>query len=56
MVSKWGIRVEEGIFQSIGADKQDDGIIQKNIFGQKKKGYLVPEYQFPTTGGAITSW
>ncbi len=56
MVSKWGIRVEEGVFQSIGADKQDDGIIQNNIFGQKKKGYLVPEYQFPTTGGAITSW
>ena len=56
MVSKWGLRVEEAVFQSIGADKQDDGIIQKNIFGQKKKGYLVPEYQFPSTGGAITSW
>ena len=56
MVSKWGIRVDKGVFQSIGADKQDDGIIQKNIFGQKKMGYLVPEYQFPTNGGAITSW
>ena len=56
LVSKWGIRVDKNVFQSIGADKQDDGIIQKNIFGQKKKGYLLPDYRFPTSGGAITSW
>ncbi|MBW1637018.1 MAG: hypothetical protein JRJ68_12170 [Deltaproteobacteria bacterium] len=56
LVSKWGVRVDKGVFQSIGADKRDDGIIQKNIFGKKKKGYLVPDYQFTTTGAAITSW
>ena len=56
LVSKWGVRVDKSVFQSIGADKQDDGIIQKNIFGKKRKGYLAPEYQFPTTGAAITSW
>lgn len=56
MVSKWGIRVEEDVFQRIAADKQDDGIIQGNNLGEKKKGYLEPNYTVPTSGGAITSW
>jgi hypothetical protein len=55
-VTKWGLRVDEAIFQQIAADKQDDGIIQNNRFGAKKRGFLEPEYQIPTTGGAITSW
>lgn len=56
LVSKWGIRVEEGVFQRIAADKKDDGIIQNNTLGTKKKGYLEPSYAMPTSGGAITSW
>jgi len=56
VVSKWGMRVEESVFQRIGADKKDDGIIQNNILGEKKKGYLDPGYTIPTSGGAITSW
>ncbi len=56
LVSKWGIRVEEGVFQRIAADKKDDGIIQNNTLGTKKKGYLEPSYAIPTSGGAITSW
>ncbi|MEN8200011.1 MAG: DUF6384 family protein [Thermodesulfobacteriota bacterium] len=56
LVSKWGIRVDEDVFQRIGADKQDDGIIQNNILGEKEKGYLDPSYTVPTNGGAITSW
>ena len=55
-VDKWGLRVEEPIFQRIAADKQDDGIIQQNRFGVKRRGYLTPEYLLPTTGGAITDW
>jgi hypothetical protein len=55
-VTKWGLRVDEATFQQIAADKQDDGIIQNNRFGAKKQGFLEPEYQLPTTGGAITSW
>jgi hypothetical protein len=56
MVSKWGIRVEENVFQRIAADKKDDGIIQNNTLGTKKKGYLDPSYVIPISGGAITSW
>jgi hypothetical protein len=56
MVSKWGTRVEEDVFQRVAADKQDDGIIQNNTLGNKKKGYLDPGYTIPTSGGAITSW
>jgi len=56
MVSKWGIRVEEDVFQRIAADKKDDGIIQNNTLGEKKKGYLDPGYVIPSSGGAITSW
>lgn len=55
-VNKWGIRVDQSLFDRIAADKKDDGIIQNNIFGIKKKGYLKPEYRMPTPGGTITSW
>lgn len=55
-VNKWGIRVDHALFDRIAADKKDDGIIQNNIFGIKKKGYLKPEYRMQTPGGTITSW
>ena len=56
MVSRWGVRVEEKFFQKIATDKKDDGIIQNNILGEKKKGSLEPRYVMATTGGTITSW
>ena len=55
-INKWGLRVDEGIFKRIAADKMDDGIIQQNRLGVKKPGYLKPEYDIPITGQAITSW
>ena len=55
-VSRWGVRVDQSTFQTIAADKQDDGIIQNNVFGRKKQGFLEPEYLMPTPGGFITSW
>lgn len=55
-VSKWGLRVDEFTFQQVENDKKDDGIIQNNRFGQKKRGYLEPEFLVPSTGGAITAW
>ncbi len=56
MVSTWGVRVDEATFQAVAADKQDDGIIQNNVIGRKKQGFLEPEYLMPTPGGFITSW
>ena len=55
-VSKWGLRVDEDVFQRIAADKQDDGIIQQRKFGAKHSGQLQPDYLIPTTGAAITQW
>jgi len=55
-VSKWGLRVTEGVFNGIAKDKQDDGIIQRREFGVKRSGELRPDYRIPTTGATITQW
>lgn len=55
-VSKWGLRVDEEIFERVARDKQDNGIIEGDHFGDKKRGDLTPSYEIPTSGGAITQW
>jgi hypothetical protein len=55
-VKQWGLRVEAAVFEQIKRDKMDDGIINNNEFGRKKRGYLQPQYLISTTGGAITQW
>ncbi|MEO0695647.1 MAG: DUF6384 family protein [Pseudomonadota bacterium] len=55
-VERWGIRVPEGEFNRISADKQDDQIIQNAVVGSKPVGHLLPTYSVPTAGGAILEW
>lgn len=55
-VRAFGLRVSEATFESIRRDKLDDGIIQKDVFGEKQAGFLEPVYYYDTTGAAITSW
>jgi len=55
-VAFWGLRVPEFVYNSVGADKRDDGIIQRNIIGQKEAGFLEINYSIPVSGGAITRW
>jgi hypothetical protein len=55
-VSKWGIRVTEDVFEQIRRDKSDDGIVQRNRLGEKRRGHLEVEYLIPVLGGAITRW
>ena len=55
-VKTWGLRVNQQTFQSIAADKQDDGIIQGNRIGKKTIGYLIPQFSIPTTGATISEW
>ena len=38
------------------ADKRDNGIIERNIVGQKKRGFLDADYSMPVLGGTITKW
>ncbi|MCH9671432.1 MAG: hypothetical protein K0U93_08290 [Gammaproteobacteria bacterium] len=56
VVKQWGLRIDEATFERIRADKQDNGIIERNRVGKKKVGHLAPEYSIPTSGGAITRW
>lgn len=52
----FGLRVDRETFERIAADKRDDGIIQGDAFGRKRRGELEPDYACPTTGAAITDW
>jgi hypothetical protein len=56
VVSRWGLRVDRATFEQVAADKQDDGIIERDRFGHKSRGYLVPRYEMRTSGAAITQW
>ena len=56
VVATWGVRVPEAVYDSVVADKQDDGIIQNNELGRKSDGFLDVEYSVPVSGGAVTQW
>jgi hypothetical protein len=55
-VDKFGVRVPQATFEAVGADKRDDGIVQKNRYGVKRRGTLAVEYMMPFDGGTITKW
>jgi hypothetical protein len=55
-VTKWGLRVTNDTFEKVMADKRDNGIIERNIVGQKKRGFLDVDYDMAVIGGTITKW
>ena len=62
-VAKWAERVDQATYDAVGRDKQDDGVIQKSVFGQKEKGRLAPTYEFGSKArggdveaGRISRW
>lgn len=55
-VDKWGVRVPQATYDAVGRDKQDDGIVQRNKLGEKRRGDLDPTYLMAVMGGAITKW
>ena len=55
-VSRWGQRVDEATFQAVANDKQDDGIIQDPVIGQKRRGQIDLDYRPGVRPGAITDW
>jgi hypothetical protein len=55
-VTKWALRVTNDTFEKVMADKRDNGIIERNIVGQKKRGFLDVDYDMPVIGGTITKW
>ena len=52
----WGVRVPKDVFYRVVADKEDDQIIQNAVIGNKKRGYLTPDYNIKTSGGLIVEW
>lgn len=56
VVKMWGLRVPEGVYRNVEADKRDNGIIEDNLMGVKTFGFLVPDYTKPVLGGAVTEW
>ena len=55
-MNQFGVRVPQAIFDAVAADKRDDGIVQKNRYGVKRRGTLSVEYLMPYEGGMITKW
>ena len=47
------IRVPQAVYQAVKADKVDNGIVDKNVFGSKRRGQRGPTYHFETAGGWI---
>jgi hypothetical protein len=54
--TKWGVRVSPATAAQVQRDKDDDGIVQNNRLGEKRRGQLDVNYQMPVLGGAITQW
>lgn len=55
-VTQWGVRVPQSTYEQVRKDKLDDGIIEHNRLGEKRRGALDPEYLMPVEGGTITKW
>jgi predicted transcriptional regulator len=56
MVTKFGVRVPESVYEQVRRDKTDDGIVRNNIVGIKQRGKLAADYQMAHEGGFITRW
>lgn len=56
-VARWGVRVSETLYNAVARDKQDDGVIQNNLVGDKRRGELDVDFRLPVVPGAtITRW
>ena len=56
VVDKFGVRVPETTWVAVSNDKRDDGIVQRNRFGVKRRGTLQIDYLMAHEDGAITKW
>lgn len=54
-VTEWAERVPKEVYDRVGADKQDNGLIDDNDFGFKRRGFLTAERNYEDLG-QITEW
>lgn len=55
-VDKWGQRVSETIYSAVRRDKMEDGIVQKGVLGEKRRGEREIKWRTGVKDGAITQW
>ncbi len=55
-VTVWGVRVPEAEFDRVKVDKEDDGIVENAIIGEKRRGAMDVDWSIPVQNGAITHW
>ncbi|MFO1090177.1 MAG: DUF6384 family protein [Hyphomicrobiales bacterium] len=56
VTSTWGVRVPQQVYNAVAADKSDNGIVDNDVVGEKKRGETQPQWRVPVAGGAITEW
>jgi len=54
-VRQWGERVPQDVYDRVAADKEDNGIIDDEEFGFKRRGFITAERRYPDVG-QITEW
>ena len=54
-VTEWAERVPREVYDRVAADKQDNGIIDDDDFGFKRKGFVTAERRYEDLG-QITDW
>jgi hypothetical protein len=55
-VSRLAVRVPIATFNAVRNDKATNGIVQNTRLGEKRRGYLEPEFTMPVLDGRITRW
>ncbi|MGN6101420.1 MAG: DUF6384 family protein [Devosia sp.] len=56
VVNRWGVRVPQGVYDAVIADKQDNGVIDHGLVGFKQDGFVDVDYVVPVLGGTLTQW
>ena len=54
-VTEWAERVPKEVYDRVGADKQDNGLIDDDDFGFKRRGFVTAERNYEDLG-QITEW
>jgi hypothetical protein len=52
--STFGVRVPESVYESVKADKLDNGIVDQSTFAKKRRGALALDYFFEISGGRVS--
>jgi Family of unknown function (DUF6384) len=55
-VNRYAVRVPESVYESVKADKRDNGLIDDGLVGTKRRGELEVDFKMPINGGYITEW